>query len=130
MSVAVLDELRAIGVEVVPCGDNLVIRPASKVPSELKERLKTHKAEVLEALRSRPAISSPEARAKTGKAVMCRYDWQPGYRGLRLHCVAHHSAAGTATVFRMTSCGSDVLLEMAELGILTGQAMEDSRRVN
>jgi hypothetical protein len=33
-------------------------------------------------------------------------------------------------VFRMSSCCRDVLLEMAELGILTGQAMEDSRRVN
>jgi len=129
MSLALLDELRAIGVDVLPQGSNLLIRPASKVPPELKERLKAHKAEVLEALRSRPAISSPEGRAKTGKAITCRYDWQPGYRGLRLHCVAHHHAAGTATVFRMTSCGHDVLLEMAELGILTGQAMEDSRRV-
>jgi hypothetical protein len=59
MSLAVLDELRAIGVEVVPFGDNLVIRPASKVPPELKERLKANKAEVLAALKARPA-TQPE----------------------------------------------------------------------
>jgi hypothetical protein len=33
-------------------------------------------------------------------------------------------------VFRATSCGRDVLLEMEELGILTGQAHEDAGRVN
>src|SRR5271157_1078008 len=124
MSLAVLDELRAIGVEVVPSGDNLVIRPASKVPLELKERLKAVKAEVLAVLKA------PPATPKTGKPIECRYDWQSGYRGLRLHCVAHNHAAGTATVLRMTSRGHDVLLEMAELGILTGQALEDAARVN
>lgn len=103
MTVSVLEELRAIGVEVVTEGENLVICPASKVPPELKQRLRAHKAEVLEALRNRPAISSPEARAKLGAAIMCRYDWQPGYQGQRLHCVAHQHAAGTATVFRVTS---------------------------
>jgi len=50
MSLAVLDELRAIGVDVVPFGDNLVIRPASKVPPELKAKLREHKAEILAAL--------------------------------------------------------------------------------
>lgn len=130
MSLSVLDELRAIGVEVAPLGDNLVIRPASKVPPELKERLRAQKSQVLQALRPHPAICSREPRAETGKAISCRYDWQPGYRYLRLHCVAHHHAVGTANVFRITSCGHDTLLEMAELGILTGQASEDSRRVN
>jgi hypothetical protein len=119
---AVLEELRALGVQVIPDGGNLVICPASKVPPELKERLRAAKAEVLAVLKARPATP------KTGKPIECRSDWQPGYRGLRLQCVTHHHAADT--VFRMTSCGHDVLLEMAELGILTGQAMEDSRRVN
>jgi virulence-associated protein VagC len=122
---AVLKELRALGVEVIPEGDNLVICPASKVPRKLKVRLRAEKPAILEALRSRPATSP-----KPHKPIECRYNWQPGYRGLRFHCVAHQHAAGTATVFRMTSCGHDVLLEMAELGILTGQALEDSRRVN
>jgi hypothetical protein len=69
---------------------------------------------------------------KSGKPSLCRYDWQRGFRGLRLHCVveAHHHAAGSNTVFRMVSGGRDVLLEMADLGILTGQALDDSRRVN
>lgn len=52
---SILKELQAIGVEVIPRGDNLVIRPASKVPPDLKERLKAAKAEVLKALGSRPA---------------------------------------------------------------------------
>jgi len=48
--IAVLEELKALGVEVIPFGDALVIRPASKVPSELKERLRAQKADVLAAL--------------------------------------------------------------------------------
>ena len=130
--IAVLEELKALGVEVIPFGDALVIRPASKVPAELKERLRAEKSQVLEALRSRPAIGSKQDRAEAGKTISCRYDWQPGYRGLRLCCVApdHHHAGGTATIFRMTSCGRDVLLEMGELGIITGQALEDWRRAN
>jgi len=123
MTCELLEELKAIGVEVTQQGENLAIRPASKVPPELKARLRAHKAEVLAILKARPAT-------KPAKPIECQYDWIPGYRGLRLHCVAHHHAAGTATVFRMTCCGLDALLEMAELGILTGQANEDSRRVN
>lgn len=119
---AILEELRALGVDVVADGENVVICPASKVPPELKQRLKSQKAEVLVVLKARPG--------KTGNLIECRYDWQPGYRGLRLHCVAHYHAAGTATVFRMTCCGRDVLLEMSEQGILAGQAREDSARVN
>jgi hypothetical protein len=117
MSLAVLDELKVLGVEIVPQGENLVIRPASKVPPDLKARLRAQKPAILAALRSRTATA-------------CRYDWQPGYRGLRLACVAHHHALGTATVFRMSTGGRDVLLEMAEAGILTGQAWEDSRKAN
>lgn len=125
MSLAVLEELRTIGVEVIPQGGNLLIRPASKVPPELKERLRAQKAAILKALLSRPASS-----LNSPKAISSRYDWLPGYRSLRLHCVAHHHAKGTKTVFRMTSCGRDVLLEMADSGILTGQALADSRRGN
>ena len=55
MTSELLEELKAIGVEVTPQGDNLAIRPASKVPPELKARLRAHKAEVLAALRARPA---------------------------------------------------------------------------
>jgi hypothetical protein len=61
MSLAVLDELRAIGVEVVPSGDNLVIRPASKVPQELKERLRAAKAEVLAVL-ARPTVEAADCK--------------------------------------------------------------------
>ena len=118
-----LEALRAIGVEAFPCGETLGIHPASKVPPRLKEQLRTHKAEVLAVLRVRRATSS-------AKAITCRYDWSPGYRGLRLHCVAHPHGVGTATVFRMVSAGRDVLLEMRDLGVLTGQALHDAERVN
>lgn len=76
-------------------------------------------------------IPQPKARQfpRQGQTGPCRYDWQPGYPGLRLRCVSHPHAAGTATVFRMLSCGHDVLLEMKELGILTGQALTDAQRV-
>ena len=55
MTCELLEELKAIGVEVIPQGENLAIRPASKVPPELKERLRAHKAEVLAVLKARPA---------------------------------------------------------------------------
>ena len=50
MSLPILQELRALGVEVIPDGESLLIRPASKVPPELKERLRAVKSEVLAAL--------------------------------------------------------------------------------
>jgi hypothetical protein len=50
MSLPILQELRALGVEVIPDGESLLIRPASKVPPELKERLRAAKREVLAAL--------------------------------------------------------------------------------
>ena len=121
----ILQELRALGVDVIPDGDNLVIRPASRVPPELKERLKAAKAEVLAALKARIT-----ARFKTGTAVECRYDWVDGYRGLRLHCVAHNHAAQTTTILVMRWAGRDTLQDMAESGILSGEALKDSRRVN
>ncbi len=71
---AVLEELKAIGVEVTPQGTNLVIRPASKVPAELKERLKAHKAEVLAVLKAQGV--STEARPATC-AASC-YEVEPG----------------------------------------------------
>jgi hypothetical protein len=55
MSLGILHELMALGVEVIPRGENLVIRPASRVPADLKERLKASKPEILAALRRRPA---------------------------------------------------------------------------
>ena len=60
MTAGILEELKAIGVEVVPQGDNLAIRPASKVPPELKERLRQHKAEVLAILKARPECPGPD----------------------------------------------------------------------
>jgi sugar phosphate isomerase/epimerase len=133
MNPSVLEELKALGVEVTPQGTNLLIRPASKVPAELKERLRLQKAEVIAFLISPrafpPSKPATTQREKCANANTCRYDWVPGHRGLRLHCVAHQHAPGTTTVFRMNSCGRDVLLEMAELGVLTGQALDDSRRI-
>jgi hypothetical protein len=125
----ILKTLNSLGVAVRLIGpDRLRFQPASRIPPELITRIREEKPAILQALRPGPAIRSKEVRAETGKAITCRYDWQPSCRGLRLRCVAHPHGAGTAIVFRMTSLGRDVLLEMADLGILTGQALEDSRK--
>lgn len=63
---AILEEFKALGVEVIPDGESLLIRPASKVPPELKERLRAVKAEVLAAL-ARPAVQPGECRHCEGK---------------------------------------------------------------
>jgi hypothetical protein len=55
MNCPLLDEFAALGVQVTAQGDDLVIRPASRVPEALKQRLKGLKAEVLAVLRS-PAL--------------------------------------------------------------------------
>jgi hypothetical protein len=53
---AILEELKNIGVRVTPVGyDKIMIEPASIVSPELKERLRAHKAEVLAVLKARPA---------------------------------------------------------------------------
>jgi hypothetical protein len=57
MNCPLLYEFAALGVQVTAQGHDLVIRPASRVPEALKQRLKVLKAEVLAVLRS-PA--SPE----------------------------------------------------------------------
>ena len=123
MTCELLEELKAIGVEVTPHGEDLAIRPASKVPLELKERLRAHKAEVLAVLKARP-VTKPD------KPIECRYDWIRGYRGLRLRCVVHHHADAGNTVFRTNGGGYDTLAEMLQLGVLTGEALRDARRVN
>jgi hypothetical protein len=129
MAAQILETLKSLGVAVQIIGpDRLRLQPASRIPSALVPRIRAAKPEILEALRGRRVIGLKEGRAEVGKATLCRYDWQPGYRRLRFHCVAHNHATGTTTVFRMSSCGHDVLLEMAELGILTGQALADARR--
>jgi hypothetical protein len=87
MTCGLLQELRAIGVEVTPQGDNLAIRPASKVPPELKERLRAHKAEVLAVLK---AEAGPAGAHPATCAASC-YEIEPG-RWL------HHSWDGCKTI--------------------------------
>lgn len=54
----------------------------------------------------------------------CRYDWQNGFRGLRLHCIVHRHAAGISTV--IVQC--DTLPDMLARGHLTGAALKDARK--
>lgn len=70
MTCEILAELKAIGVEVIPQGDKLLICPASRVPPELKQRLREHKAEVLAELRpktTRTDVTQSECRHCDGK---------------------------------------------------------------
>ena len=53
---ALLVELRDRGVQLVPEGDRLRVRPASAVPPDLLGRLREHKAEVLALLTGRPSV--------------------------------------------------------------------------
>lgn len=78
MTCDLLEELRSIGVEVVPQGDGLAICPASKVPAELKERLRAAKREILAALRERPAHIDP-APVKPCYACHGRLFWRSIY---------------------------------------------------
>lgn len=59
MTAELLSELHSLGVEISPQGSDLVICPASKVPPELKARLRKHKPEILAVLRARSATCSP-----------------------------------------------------------------------
>ena len=97
--------------------------PLSDNMPELKECLWVHQAE-------RPADLTGRHVSKSPEPIECRYDWIPGYRGLRLGCVVHHQAGGGNTVFRTNLGGYDTLTEMLHLGILTGGALQDALRVN
>ena len=123
MAAQIIETLAQLGVTVRVIGpDRLRIEPASKVPPDLISRIREAKPEILATLRKRPATESIEG-------ISCRYDWQPGYRGLRMCCVIHHHGGGGA-VFRMNAGGYDTLAEMLRLDMLTGDALRDARRVN
>jgi hypothetical protein len=95
MTCPILEELKAIGVEVLPHGSDLVIRPASKVPPELKERLRAHKAEVLAILKA--GAASTGARRATCSPTC--YEVEPGRW-------VHHPRDGCRTVPQMSAARS------------------------
>jgi len=51
---ALISELRALGIELIPAGDRIRYRPASAVPPELVAQLRACKAEVLALLAPPP----------------------------------------------------------------------------
>jgi hypothetical protein len=75
MSLLILDELRAMGLEVIPRGEYLAIRPAGKIPLELKKRLAEQKPEVLAALKAESSTASPRPETCGPKC----YEPKPGY---------------------------------------------------
>jgi TubC N-terminal docking domain len=126
VGIEILETLRSLGITVQVIGpDRLRLQPASLVPPDLVAKIREAKREIIAVLSQKP-----------GKVVMeCRYDWMPGYRGLRLHCVVHKhksgaDGGGTSTVFRFVHSAHDVLLDMAEKNVLAGQALKDAQRVN
>jgi len=54
---ALIAQLRARGVELIPAGDRIRFRPASSVPPDLVELLRAHTAEVLALLTTGPSTS-------------------------------------------------------------------------
>jgi hypothetical protein len=127
-----LAEVRALGVDLLLEGDRLVISPASRVPDQLKARLRSNRNELIEALKGNAKVV-PFPKPAAPKQTACRYDWVEGYRGQRLHCRTHkhgeNKRGDNSIVFRMTWGGHDTLQDMASYGVLTGQALEDSRRL-
>src|SRR6266545_4974089 len=61
---ALIAELRARGVELIPTGDRIRFRPASAVPPDLVERLRHHKAEVLRLLTPATITLDPKTLAE------------------------------------------------------------------
>jgi hypothetical protein len=53
-----LEEVRQFGVEITIVNGIVAVRPAENLPARLREQLRAHKPEILEALRSRPATYS------------------------------------------------------------------------
>jgi len=66
---ALVAALCSRGVELVPVGDRLRFRPASKVPPELLAHLREHKAEVLRLLTA-PRPTSPTLDPETVREVL------------------------------------------------------------
>jgi len=127
-----LAEVRALGADVLLEGDRLVIWPASRVPHELKARLRSSRGELIEALKGN-AKPEPFPRPAAGKQNACLYDWVEGFRGTRLQCRTHKHGdkqrGDNSVVFRMTWAGHDTLEDMKRLGVLTGEALEDAHRL-
>lgn len=58
--------------------------------------------------------------------MSCLYDWQCGFRGERLCCVAHRHGASGSTVIVRGGADNRTLEEMRGLDVLTGQAAADA----
>lgn len=62
-ALSILDRLQEAGISVSVDGDDLVLNPGSKVPSDLLENIRLNKPQIMDALRqSKPAVvSAPSA---------------------------------------------------------------------
>lgn len=120
----IIEALAQLGVTVkAVASDRLRIEPASRVPPDLIARVREAKQEILVLLQGRPV-------PKISKPTACRYDWIPGYRGIRLRCVVHNHSKGGKIVFRTNFRGYDTLADMLRLGLLVEQALADAQKVN
>jgi hypothetical protein len=62
-----LQDLEAVGIRVTLVGADLKVHPASKLSSELRERLKAEKAELVEALRTSIRVRARLALSVEGR---------------------------------------------------------------
>lgn len=112
-----LEELAAIGVEVTAQGDNLVIRPASKMPVELKARLRAHKAEVIAVLRERGIVSCSSELGREGswpsefQAAVRRFHGQPHARLFRYIGRKVRTPEGPGSLIQVFAERATVLLD-------------------
>lgn len=78
----------------------------------------------------KPSVIRGDEASPPAPASDCQYDWIPGYRGIRLRCIAHKHCHGGNIVFRANFRGYDTLADMLKLGLLAGQGLADAQRAN
>jgi hypothetical protein len=96
---ALVAALRAYGVELMPAGNRLRFRPASKVPPELLETLRQRKAEVLELLGSQP----------DGAGMSYAHPWPDSLVGLGVRHIGSYDECACCTRWSWARYGPMVL---------------------
>lgn len=137
-----LSEIQARQVELMVVGDRLRIRPAGALPPDLREELRTHKAEVVELLRARGGPGLAEAlpggvtEAKrsllAADILALRLD---EFATARLRVEVSSDVLGERVVFASDNAKLDpgerlVVYRAAELRELVGFSRDDLRKVH
>jgi hypothetical protein len=105
---ALVEALRSRGVELVPVGDRLRFRPASKIPPELLERLRERKGEVIAILTARPS-EVPSSPPAFRSVRWWAYPWPDELPALGCHSVGPFDLCAECSAWSWVRYGSTVL---------------------